>query len=66
MTEQLGGGGVEGGPSSGQSFLCLLSPACWSLAAFFFTSSCERPSVMATTTLGTFLRIPFSTEKAFS
>lgn len=41
-------------------------PACCNLAAFFLTSSCERPSVMTTTTLGTFLLMPFSTVKAFS
>lgn len=41
-------------------------PACCSLAAFLFTSSWERPSVMATTTFGTFLLIPLSRVKTFS
>ncbi len=41
-------------------------PACCSLAAFLFTSSWERPSVMVTTTFATFLLIPLSRVKTFS
>lgn len=48
------------------SFRNHVLPACCSLAALFFTSSWERPSVMATTSFGTFLLIPFSDENAFS